>query len=124
MLGVGQIPGSQLEARQGAGATTVLAGATIIDVTGGPPRSNVDIIIEGDRITDIVEAGHRRPRNADVVDVTGAFVIPGLWDMHVHLQPYAAPLLVADGVTTVRDMGGNLVAIDWLRLAIASGRTI
>jgi len=47
-----------------------------------------------------------------------------LWDMHVHLQPYAAPLLVANGVTTVRDMGGNLVAIDWLRRAIASGRTI
>jgi imidazolonepropionase-like amidohydrolase len=102
----------------------ILAGATIIDVTGKPPRSKVDIVIQGERIVDIVEAGRPRPTNAQVVDVSGTFMIPGLWDMHVHLHAYATPLLVAKGVTTVRDMGGDLVAIDWMRRAIESGRTI
>jgi imidazolonepropionase-like amidohydrolase len=102
----------------------VLAGATLIDVTGKSPRSSVDIVIQNERIVDIATAGRPRPADGQVIDVSGAFVIPGLWDMHVHLQPYAPPLLVANGVTTVRDMGGDLIAIDWMRRAIESGRMI
>jgi imidazolonepropionase-like amidohydrolase len=44
--------------------------------------------------------------------------------MHVHLHPYAAALLVANGVTVVRDMGGDLVAVDWMRRSIQAGRMI
>jgi predicted amidohydrolase YtcJ len=51
-----------------------------------------------------------------VIDVTkGKFVIPGLWDMHIHLSwttESALPLLVATGITDVRDMGGRLTQID------------
>lgn len=102
----------------------ILAGATLIDVTGKPSRANVDIVVSNGRITGIVDARTRRTSDAEIVDCTGKFLIPGLSDMHVHLHPYAAALLVANGVTTVRDMGGDLVAIDWVRRSIEAGRMV
>ena len=98
----------------------VLSGVTVLNVDGTPPRIDVDVIIEKDRIVAIGPVGRQRPRNATIARLAGAFIIPGLWDMHVHMSRYAAPLLVANGVTSVRDMGGNLVAIDWMRRAIES----
>ncbi|MGE3275337.1 MAG: amidohydrolase family protein [Vicinamibacterales bacterium] len=138
-----QVPG--LQARQGRGADTpapartpdegggpykklVIRGVTIIDGTGGPPMSPMDIIIEGNRITDIRQAGwpglpqqpNREPRDADrEIDGTGMYVLPGFVDMHVHGSgrgkapdlSYAYKLWLAHGVTTVRGVSLSSAAV-------------
>lgn len=64
------------------------------------------------------------PASSLRVDGRGKFLIPGLWDMHVHLTQttdLACPVLIANGVTSVRDMGGELELIDWMRDRIGRG---
>ena len=94
----------------------ILRGATVIDGTGAPPWGPVDIVVEGDRITDIVNVGTphkpinpaRRPAAGDhEIDCHGRFVTPGLIDAHAHVgTPWHAmsgPPLPADIVdATVR----------------------
>jgi imidazolonepropionase-like amidohydrolase len=97
----------------------VIRGATIIDGTGGPPTGPMDIVIEGNRITDVRQAGWpglplkvgRAPTDAErEIDATGMYVMPGFVDAHVHgpgkdKAPdlgYAYKLWLAHGVTTVR----------------------
>jgi imidazolonepropionase-like amidohydrolase len=99
---------------------------TVIDTTGGPPRPNMTVVIRDGRIVS-VERGGPVPADAQIVDGRGRFLLPGLWDMHVHLgwtTPSALPLLVANGVTGVRDMGGPLGQIDALRARIEAGRIV
>ena len=92
---------------------------TVIDATGAPPAHNRTVITADGRIATIGPSVQAHvPANARRVDATGRFIIPGLWDMHVHLTSAtetACPALVANGVTGVRDMGGNLDLIDWMR---------
>jgi len=97
----------------------VIRGATLIDGTGAPPRGPVDIVIEGDRIAEVRQAGwpglkladKRPPREFDhEIDATGMYVLPGFVDVHAHGgTPAKAPdleyvykLWLAHGVTTVR----------------------
>lgn len=98
-----------------AGATIAHAGSiliknvTVIDGTGAPARPGVNVTITGDRIRSI-GAGRVRPmKSIQIVDGTGKFLIPGLWDMHVHLWESAPmwPLYLANGVTGIRDMGSD-----------------
>ena len=98
---------------------------TVIDATGRGPQPNMTVIVEGDRI---VAVGPWRkthiPRKAAVVDGTGKFLIPGLWDMHVHgasdaRAPWSHLLFLANGVVGVRDMSGPPDAHAW-RAAQAS----
>ena len=86
---------------------------TVIDATGRDPEPDMTVIVEGDRI---VAVGPWRkthiPRKAVVVDGTGKFLIPGLWDMHVHgasdaRAPWSHLLFLANGVVGVRDMSGS-----------------
>jgi imidazolonepropionase-like amidohydrolase len=108
----------------GAATTAVetlhaLKGITVIDVRSGAIAP--DQIVVWDR-TRILEAGPVAataiPAGATVHDGTGLFVMPGLWDMHVHLSPrhrsdaVALPMLVAHGVTAVRDMGDETIVDD------------
>jgi hypothetical protein len=67
------------------------------------------VIVNGNRIV-AVGKGVSIPRAAQVIDATGKYLIPGLWDMHVHTGPKELffPLYLANGVTGFRDMGGNL----------------
>jgi imidazolonepropionase-like amidohydrolase len=102
----------------------VIAHATIIDTHGGPPQPDMTIVIRGDRIAKVGKSGLGRGGKARIVDGRGKFVIPGLWDMQVHLswtRASALPLLVANGVTGVRDMGGRLEEIDEWRTKISTG---
>lgn len=99
---------------------TVITNATIIDTYTGTKILS-DIFIEGERIVDIqpraggdVGLGYR-DKDAKIIDATGLFAIPGLWDMHVHMNylvalpsDWMSPLFIAQGVTSVRDMGGDL----------------
>jgi hypothetical protein len=79
--------------------------ATVIDGTGTPPRKNVTVAIGGGRIVSIGPSVKPAP-NARVIDATGQFLIPGLWDMHFHLDPQGNALhtLVAYGITGIREM--------------------
>lgn len=81
---------------------------TVIDATGTAAQPDMTVIITGDRITALGRAGQVTPENGTrVIDATGKFMIPGLWDMHTHwsLKDFL-PLYLANGVTGVRFMKG------------------
>jgi len=112
----------------------VLDRVTVIDVESGLTQPNTTVVIEGDRITRVGKRPALEiPAGARVVDAAGTFLIPGLWDMHVHVafgdwfpgaKNVALPLFVANGVTGIRDMGGDLeVLLEW-RKEIAQGSLI
>jgi imidazolonepropionase-like amidohydrolase len=103
----------------------VIKDVAVIDVIGGVVKPHMTAVISGDRIATLGEAGKiATPKDALVVDGTGKFLIPGLWDMHVHLtmaEETALPLFIAQGVTSVRDMGGDFALVKLLRDRIAAG---
>lgn len=103
-------------------APLVLAHVTIVDVTGGPSRADMTVVIRGDRIAEIGKTGETLPPpDATVVDASGKFLIPGLWDMHVHgFGRDSLKLFTANGVTGVREMFGNSDLLRW-RDEIAKG---
>ena len=103
-------------------APLVLAHVTVIDVAGGPSKPDMTVVIRGDRISDIGKAGEiLPPPDATVVDASGKFLIPGLWDMHVHwYNRDSFTLFTANGVTGVREMFGNSDLLRW-RDQIAKG---
>lgn len=105
---------------------------TVIDVTGGPALANRIVVVSGDSIVAVAASGSIEiPKDAQVVDGRGKFLIPGLWDMHTHIAGISAnptwakdtliPLLVANGITGIRDMGGDLDALENWRREIESG---
>jgi imidazolonepropionase-like amidohydrolase len=111
--------------RSAAQQSLVLSDVTVIDGTGAAPRSNSTVIISGDRIAAVVDASvSPLPTGARVIQARGKFLIPGLWDMHVHLTANALPPLVAYGVTGVRDMGNILSDVDSWRAQIAAGTRV
>jgi imidazolonepropionase-like amidohydrolase len=79
---------------------------TIIDVTGGPAQGNMTVVVAGGRIVAVGKSDNVEiPKNTETVDGAGKFLIPGLWDMHVHMPtPSYLPLFLANGVTGVREM--------------------
>jgi len=86
-----------------------LVGGTLIDVNGKPATPNSVVVVQGDRI---VAAGPRAsvkiPDNAKVIDVSGKFLLPGLWDMHAHFyQAEFGPTYLAAGITTAGDVGND-----------------
>jgi imidazolonepropionase-like amidohydrolase len=109
-----------------------LVGGTLIDGYGGKTLSNSVIIIEGERIKTIGQVGQIDiPQNAEVISTEGMSVMPGLWDMHVHLMlnghsdythwdktylkiakdvimPSSAHQLLMAGITSARDLGAPL----------------
>ena len=67
---------------------TVLTHCTVIDCTGKPPMKDMTIIIENDKIAELRPGTHRRAAGEGevrVFDLEGGYVLPGLWDVHVHL---------------------------------------
>ncbi len=101
-----------------------LVGATLIDVTGKPPIKDSVVVVQGDRI---VSAGARStveiPAGAKIIDVSGKFLLPGLWDMHSHFyQAEFGPTYLAAGITTARDVGNDIEFGTSLRDAALHGR--
>lgn len=96
---------------------------TIIDTDDGSALRDMTVLVRDGRIAR-VERAAALPRNAQEVDGRGKYLISGLWDMHVHLSwttASALPVLVANGVTGVRDVGSDLGEIDAWRTKIAAG---
>ena len=124
---------------------TALVGGTLIDGFGGPPLQNSVVLIEGERIQAVGRVGSLDiPEDAEVISTDGMSVLPGLWDMHVHLMlnghsdyahwhptywdrfekeimPASALQLLHSGVTSARDLGGPLEASINVRDAIHRG---
>src|SRR5689334_6751143 len=101
-----------------------LVGATLIDVTGKPPVKDSVVVIQGDRI---ISVGARStiaiPTGAKTTDVTGKFLLPGLWDMHSHFyHAEFGPTYLAAGITTARDVGNDIEFGTALRDAPLHGR--
>jgi imidazolonepropionase-like amidohydrolase len=109
-----------------------LVGGTLIDGYGGEPIKNSVILIEGEKIIKVGQVGSLQvPRDYEIISTEGMSVLPGLWDMHVHLMinghsdytywdkkyppmfrnvimPASAKQLLLAGVTSARDLGGPL----------------
>ncbi len=98
---------------------------TVIDVMGGQVRRNYTIVVKGGLIEEMGAAERiTLPKEARIVDGTDKFVIPGLWDMHVHVGSNAPllPLYVANGVTGVRSMADSREGVNKFRHQIAEGQ--
>jgi imidazolonepropionase-like amidohydrolase len=106
--------------------TYAMTGATIVDGTGRPAIADGVILVRDGRIAGVgPRASVTIPADVPSVAVDGKTVIPGLWDMHTHVtQVEWAPVYLASGVTTVRDMGNEFEFITSLRDAIASKRAL
>lgn len=122
-----------------------LVGGTLIDGFGGTPIKNSIIIVEDEKITAIGQVGNFDiPENAEIISTEGMSVLPGLWDMHVHLMinghsnyahwdkkypplfkevimPSSAKQLLLAGVTSARDLGAPLAESIYVRDAINKG---
>ena len=110
-----------------AAAPLAFVDVTVIDPRSGAVAAHTTVLVEGDRITAVQPAAAPLPRGARRIDGRGKFLIPGLWDAHVHLAKTGAlslPLFVANGVTGVRDMGGDLDLLKAWRADIRAGRTV
>ncbi|MBI1750323.1 MAG: amidohydrolase family protein [Acidobacteria bacterium] len=115
-------------------AVLVLTHVTVVDATGAPPKPDMTVVIHDGRIVTVgPSATAEVPADAKLVNAAGQFLIPGLWDMHVHLsaagepqgsREFFLPLLLANGITGVRDMGGYLDSLVPLRTEIASGKRL
>jgi imidazolonepropionase-like amidohydrolase len=115
-------------------STLAITHVTVIDMTGAEPRPDQTLLIKKDRIAAIGASNTVAiPRGAQILDARGKFLIPGLVDMHIHLtaagepkgsRKFMLPLLLANGITSVRDMGGYLESLNPLRKEIAEGKRL
>ncbi|HKP27906.1 MAG TPA: amidohydrolase family protein [Gemmatimonadales bacterium] len=110
-----------------AQAPVAIRDVSIIDVATGSVSPGLTILVTGRRITAVGRPDAITvPANATVVEGHGGFVIPGLWDMHVHatnpgLDDLFLPLLLANGITGIRDMWGGMGSIDSARASLTRG---
>lgn len=125
--------------------TKALVGGTLIDGFGGKPIHNSVIIIKENKIVNVGHQGNTQiPKDAEIISTEGMSVLPGLWDMHVHLMinghsdythwdstyinefesiimPSSAHQLLMAGVTSARDLGAPLEASINVRNKINKG---
>jgi imidazolonepropionase-like amidohydrolase len=86
-----------------------LQGATLIDGSGGQPIQDAIILIRDGKIEAVSRVNEIEvPKGAEVIELAGKYVIPGLIDAHAHIVRWQAPRFLAWGVTTVRDMGAGM----------------
>jgi len=92
-----------------------LTHVTLIDMTGAPEKPDMTVIVTGNRIVRVGKTSQTPvPKYAEVLDANGRYLMPGLWDMHVHWydRDYL-PLFLANGVTGMRIMSGAPEHFEW-----------
>ncbi len=121
-------------AQSGNRSDLIIDNVTVIDVTGAPAMAHRTVIVRDNKIEEV--AGPREgaaKQGGTHIDGTGKFLIPGLWDMHVHMvfgdwfprgKEVTLPLFVANGITGVRDMGGELEVLQQWRREISAGTLV
>ena len=123
LLAASCAPGAR-DSTSGSDALAI-TGVTVVQVSGAPARTGMTVLVRGGRIQAIGPAEEVAvPPGARVVPGQGRFLIPGLWDAHVHLSfagPETLPLFVAHGVTSVRDVGSRLETTLAMRDRITAG---
>jgi imidazolonepropionase-like amidohydrolase len=117
----------------------VLTRVTIIDTRSGDTTREMSVSVLGSRIAAIAPTREfKPPEGFRVVDAAGRFLIPGLWDMHAHINDpelwpahvtpaefeAVFPVLIANGVTGVRDMGGGLEELQQWKERIRLGQLL
>jgi imidazolonepropionase-like amidohydrolase len=109
---------------------TLIRHASVVDVAGGRILHDHAVLVRGDRIARVgpdTVVSLDVPATATRIDAGGRYLIPGLWDMHVHalwdpiVTTTVLPLLITQGVTGARDMGGTLDVLRLARAGIANG---
>ena len=113
-------------ARPGRKTPLAITDVTVIDCTGAPARPDSTVLVTDGLIAAVGPSQDvETPAGTRVVDGRGRFLIPGLWDMHGHLTDAtedAFALLLMNGITGVRDLGGDLGLIDRWRKEIENHR--
>src|SRR5271155_5098732 len=117
-----------------AASTIAITHVTVINPGTSSVVPNRTVVIAGDRIGSVSDAAKfQPPQNARVIDGTRQYLIPGLWDMHVHSafgdwfpggRDIILPLFIANGVTGVRDMGGDISVLFAWRKEIADKQIV
>src|SRR6202158_4933985 len=100
---------------QPLGRKWVLRGANLFDSERGQMLPRMSVIGADNRILAVGPESLEIAPDAQVLDVSGKSVLPGLWDMHAHLFENQGPLYISCGVTTTRDLGNNIEVIAGLR---------
>ncbi|MDQ2794852.1 MAG: amidohydrolase family protein [Bacteroidota bacterium] len=110
-----------------------LVHVNVVDVASGRIQPDMTVVIAGKRIARVSPSARGSSRGGQVVDATGQYLIPGLWDMHTHVYfdgtaaagtDLILPLFVANGVTGIRDMGSELEAVLQARADVAAHRLV
>jgi imidazolonepropionase-like amidohydrolase len=102
---------------------------SLVDARSAKPRQDQTVIVRGNRIVSVGDSRSTSvPAGARVIDGRGKYLVPGLWDMHVHTAITGGrdllPLYVANGVTGVRDMAGDWDTLKTWRAEIARGTLV
>jgi hypothetical protein len=123
-----------LACRKPQSSVLAITHVTVIDMTGAPTAFDQTVLIEQEKIVALGPANSVSiPDGTKTLDASGKFLIPGLADMHVHLtgagepggsREFFLPLLIANGITTIRDMGGYLDSLIPLRKEIEEGKRL
>jgi hypothetical protein len=94
-----------------SGRPLAIRNVTVVDVASGRTREAMTIVIQGPRLVSVTPANVPSPNPSTVIDGTGKFAIPGLWDMHTHYaatpgaQEFMNPLWILNGTTGIRNLG-------------------
>ena len=88
----------------------LIKSGTIIDVENGVSFLGT-IEVEGHKIKRVIGESDALPEGIETIDAKGKYIIPGLIDMHCHINERFAPHFVASGVTTIRNTAGNVLLL-------------
>lgn len=99
--------------------------ARVLDVGRGTWLPDQTVVVSGGIIRSVVPSARARlPRGAEVVDLGGKALLPGLWDMHNHLYDASGVLDIASGVTTMRDVGSEPDQLDDYKARFDDGTAV
>jgi imidazolonepropionase-like amidohydrolase len=108
-------------ARRPPAAGLAITHARVFDAERRTVIPDATVLVAGDRITAVGDASTKVPAGAQVIDARGRTLLPGFWDMHVHVQDTTGVLALATGVTTVRDLGNDIDELGARIARIAAG---